>query len=144
MTTIQTMTTTLRTIARLVAAIDWRTIGRTTAQALAVIAVAAQLLLAAAVLIGEIAWEHRAQIRQPLVAAIAATYVAGCWTRHHAERCLRAGQWIRQQINHVCDRSVALLPEQPIEVLAPITAVIAAAREALSRLIARLYPALAA
>ena len=50
-----------------------------------------QLITTALVLLAEIAWEHRAQIRQALVTAIAATYLAGQWTRQQAERTLRAG-----------------------------------------------------
>ncbi len=71
-------------------------------------------------------WAHRAEIRAALVRCIAAlvlasqlVYQAGCWTRHTVEA--------------VSQRSAALLP-------APITATVAAAREALARLIARLYP----
>lgn len=121
---------------RFLAAIDWRTIGRRTATT-------ARLLLAAAALLGQVAWEHRAQIRQALIAAVAAAYVAGLWTRHQAERSYRAGVWTRQQLERLSSRSVALLPQQPIAALAPITATLAAAREALERLIARLYPVLA-
>ena len=123
------MTTTIRTITRFAASIDWRAIGTATTRAIHLAWIAVQLLLAAAVLLGDIAWEHRAEIRQALVNAIAATYVAG--------------QWTRQQLEGLTDRSVAMLPQQPIVTLAPITATLAAARVALERLIARLYPALA-
>lgn len=139
-----TMTKTITATIRLVAAIDWRAIGARADQALQAAWVAAQLLLAAAVLLGEITWEHRAQIRQALVTAIAATYVAGQWTRQQAERTLRAGAWTRLQLERLSGRSAALLPQQPIKALAPITATLAASRESLERLIARLYPAAAA
>ena len=138
------MSKTITTAIRLVAAIDWRAVGARTARAFELGWFVAQLLLTAAVFLGEVAWEHRAQIRQFLVAAIAATYVAGLWTRQQAERTLRAGAWCRLQLERLSGRSVALLPQQPIEALAPITATLAAAREALERLIARLYPVAAA
>lgn len=138
------MTKTITTAIRLVAAIDWRAVGDRTARALELAWTALQLLLTAAVLLGEVAWEHRAQIRQALVTAIAATIVAGQWTRQQAERTLRAGAWTRLQLERLSGRTVALLPQQPIEALAPITATLAAAREALERLIARLYPVAAA
>lgn len=138
------MTKTITTAIRLVAAIDWRAVGARTARAIELAWTVAQLLLAAAVLLGEAAWEHRAQIRQALVIAIAATFLAGQWTRRQAEHTLRAGAWTRLQLERLSGRTVALLPQQPIEVLAPITATLAAAREALERLIARLYPVAAA
>lgn len=124
------MTKTITTATRLVAAIDWRAVGDRTARALELAWTVAQLLLTAAVLVGEVIWEHRAQIRQALVTAIAATYLAG--------------QWTRLQLERLSGRTVALLPQQPIDALAPITATLAAAREALERLIARLYPVAAA
>lgn len=138
------MTKTITTAIRLVAAIDWRAVGARADRALQAAWAVAQLLLTAAVLLGEITWEHRAQIRQALVIAIAATYLAGQWTRQQAERTLRAGAWTRLQLERLSGRTVALLPQQPIEALAPITATLAAAREALERLIARLYPVVAA
>ena len=138
------MTKTITAAIRLVAAIDWRAVGARTARALELAWIALQLLLTAAVLLGEITWEHRAQIRQVLVTAIAATFLAGQWTRQQAERTLRAGAWTRLQLERLSGRTVALLPQQPIEALAPITATLAAAREALERLIARLYPVAAA
>lgn len=124
------MTKTITTVTRLVAAIDWRAVGNRTARALELAWTVAQLLLTAAVLIGEVIWEHRAQIRQALVTAIAATFVAG--------------QWTRLQLDRLSNRSAALLPRQPVVALAPITATVQAAREALERLIARLYPVAAA
>jgi hypothetical protein len=120
------MTKTISTVTRLVAAIDWRAVGDRLDRALELAWTIAQLLLTAAVLLSEVIWEHRAHIRQALVTAIAATFVAG--------------QWTRQQLDRLSRRSAALLLRQPIVALAPITATVQAAREALERLIARLYP----
>jgi hypothetical protein len=78
-------------------------------------------------------WAHRAQIRAGLVRFIAALVVA-------AELTYRAGCWTRRTIEAVNQRSAALLPEQPLPAVAPITATVHAVREALARLIARLYP----
>jgi hypothetical protein len=55
----------------------------------------------------------------------------------------QAGKWTRRQLLALTDRSAALVSRQPLTALAPITATLAAAREALARLIARLYPAVA-
>jgi hypothetical protein len=120
------MTKTISTVTRLVAAIDWRAVGDRLDRALELAWTIAQLLLTAAVLLSEVIWEHRAHIRQALVTAIAATFVAG--------------QWTRQQLDRLSRRSAAQLLRQPIVALAPITATVQAAREALERLIARLYP----
>ena len=74
---------------------------------------------------GRFIWQHRAEIRAAIVAAIAATYVAGAATRH--------------AVDHLSRRSCTLLQAQPLPAVAPITATLQAAREALARLIARLY-----
>lgn len=131
-------------IIRAIVALPWGVYAARAGAVMRAAWVAAQLLGVALVLLAEIAWEHRQRIRQALVIAIAATYVAGEWTRHQAERTLRAGAWTRLQLERFSGRTVALLPQQPIEALAPITATLAAAREALERLIARLYPVAAA
>lgn len=127
----------IRIAALVLCSIDWAAVARRCW-------ITVQLITTALVLLAEIAWEHRAQIRQALVTAIAATYLAGQWTRQQAERTLRAGAWTRLQLERFSGRTVALLPQQPIQALAPITATMAAAREALERLIARLYPVAAA
>ena len=84
------MTKTISTVTRLVAAIDWRAVGDRLDRALELAWTIAQLLLTAAVLLSEVIWEHRAHIRQALVTAIAATFVAGQWTRQQLDRI--AGQ----------------------------------------------------
>lgn len=94
---------------------------------------AAQLLLAAGILLLDLAWEYRAEIRHALVAAIAAVVLA-------AQLTYEAGCWTRRQIESLSNRSAALLPMQPLPAVAPITASVEAAREALERLVRRLYP----
>lgn len=93
----------------------------------------ARVCAAALLILAAIAWEHRAQIRAALATAIAAAIVA-------AELTYRAGRWTHRVIHRLSTRSVALLPVQPLPALAPITATLAAAREALERLVRRLYP----
>jgi predicted outer membrane lipoprotein len=96
---------------------------------------AAQLLAAAAAILAAIAYEHRQQIRAALVAAVAATYVAGQWTRYQAVRLYRAGGWCRLQLLALSDRATALLPQQPIAAAAPITACLAAIGETLQHVL---------
>jgi hypothetical protein len=143
MTTITTLQSDLVRLIGTLRALPWAKIADRTANGIRLSWAVAQLIVAGCVLLGEVAWEHRAKIRQGLVTAIAAVYVAGCWTREQAERCYRAGCWTRHQLERFSGRTVALLPQQPVEALAPITATMQAAREALARLIARLYPAVA-
>ena len=126
-------TTTLRAeLVRLIAivrALPWASMARTTWTVL-------QLLAAGLVLLAEIAWEHRQQIRSALVTAIAALVVA-------AQLTYEAGIWTRRHLLELADRSATLIPQQPLAAVAPITASIEALREALARLIARLYPEVA-
>lgn len=125
------------TTIKLIRAIDWRAVASRTAKGLRLCWAVAQLLLMAATLLVDLAWEYRAEIRQALVAAIAALVVA-------AELTYRAGCWTRRQVEALSQRTVELLPQQPLPTLAPITATMQAARESLERLVRRLYPLLAA
>ena len=72
-------------------------------------------------------WAHRIEIAAAIVLAAELTYEAGCWTR--------------RTFDSVAARSVELLPAQPLPALAPISANLQALRDALARLVARLYPA---
>lgn len=134
------MTTTIRSLlSRLLIAlraIDWVAVGRRAVAGLALCWAVAQLLFLLGSVAVDYAWQHRQQIRSAVVHAIAWLIVA-------AELTYRAGQWTRQQLLALTDRSAALVSRQPLTALAPITATLAAAREALARLIARLYPAVA-
>jgi hypothetical protein len=78
-------------------------------------------------------WAHRAEIRTALVRIAAACILA-------AQLAYQAGCWTRCAVEAVSQLSIALLPHQPLPAVAPITATLQAAREALARLVARLYP----
>ncbi len=78
-------------------------------------------------------WAHRQQARDAALLALLATRAAAAW-------CYRAGRATRRAVDAISRRSCALLPEQPLPAVAPITATLQAAREALARLVARLYP----
>jgi hypothetical protein len=114
-------------------AIDWATIGRRLDRAIAITITAAELLLMLTALAIETVYEHRQQIRAALVRAVAALIVA-------AHLTYRAGRATRQVLHTISERSCAVLPQQPVPAVAPITATLAAAREALERLVVRLYP----
>lgn len=133
MTTVKSF---VRIAALVLRSIDWAAVGRRAANGLRLCWAAAQLITTALVLLAEIAWEHRQQIRAALVTAIAAVIVA-------AQLIHEAGCWTRCAVEALSNRSAALLPQQPLQLLAPITATLAAAREALERLVRRLYPVLA-
>lgn len=94
---------------------------------------AAELLLMLVAMAAETIWEHRQQIRAGLARAIALAVVL-------AEATYRAGRWTRRAIHALSQRSCAVLADQPVAALAPITATLQAAREALAQLVARLYP----
>ena len=107
---------------------------------------------------GRYVYAHRVEILDTIARVIFAIEAAArwCWCRRHhvAEAALltllatlaaagttyRAGQATRHAIHQLSQRSCQLLPAQPLPALAPITATIKAAREALARLVARLYP----
>lgn len=95
--------------------------------------IAAELLLMVAALAIETIYEHRQQIRAALVRIIAAVIVAAELTYH-------AGRWTRNAVHVISERSVVVLPQQPVAAVAPITATLQALREALAALVARLYP----
>lgn len=136
-------TTTLRAALAHVRALPWGNYRIRAIAGLQLCWAVAQLLVLAIALAGQTIYAHRAQIRAALVAAVAAVVVAGQWTRLQAERTYRAGAWCRLQLEALSTRSAALLPQQPLAPLAPITASLQAAREALEQLVRRLYPVLA-
>lgn len=78
-------------------------------------------------------WAHRQQARDAALLTLLATMAAAAW-------CYRAGRATRRTIDAISRRSCVLLPTQPCAAVAPITATLQAAREALARLVARLYP----
>ena len=119
------------TVRAAIAVINWREALAITADGIRIIWSVAQLLLTALVLLTEIVYEHRDQIRDAVIAAVAATYVGGAWTRYQAVRLYRAGGYCRLQLLAVSDRATALLPQQPITAAAPITACLAAISESL-------------
>lgn len=129
-------TTTLRAAIARLQALPWADYATRTAAGLRACWIAAQLLAAGIALLAAIAYEHRQQIRSACVTAAAALVVA-------AQLTYEAGVWTRRAIHSISTRTVVLLPQQPLPAVAPITATVAAAREALERLIRRLYPALA-
>lgn len=140
-------TTTFRAAAARVrsvaAAIDWQEVAAIVGDGIRILWAAIELLAAALVLTAETIYEHRAQIRSGLVAAVAATYLTGVRARRAAERCYHAGCWCRLQLLALSDRAASLTTAQPVPALAPITAGVQASREALERMLSRLYPVLA-
>ena len=78
-------------------------------------------------------WAHRQQARDAALLTLLAAMAAAAWT-------YSAGIWTRHAIHDLSQRSCDLLPQQPLPAVAPITATLQAAREALARLVARLYP----
>lgn len=145
-----TKTKTLAALARvraILSLIDWQEALSITAHGLRILWAAVQLVTAALVLAGTICWEHRREIRDNLVAIAAGWYVAALWTRH-------AGAWTRQQLERCSEAlgrayaAVVTAPARPIPGLAGLSPRqlrelldrVRLAREALARLIARLYP----
>ena len=89
----------------------------------------------AAMATAQFIWAHRAEIRAAIVRIIAGCILA-------AQLAYQAGCWTRRTVEALNERSADLLPGQPLPAIAPITANIQAIREALTRLINRLYPQL--
>ena len=96
---------------------------------------AAGVLVIADGVVDAINWcrAHKQQARDAALLTLLATLAAADW-------CYRAGRSTRRIVDAVSRRSCSLLPHQPVPAVAPITATIAAAREALAYLVARLYP----
>lgn len=129
------MTTTTTTI-------NWSAVGARTAAGLRLCWAAAQLLAMAAVLVIDLIWEHRQELRAAAVAAVAATITA-------AEFTYRAGRATRLWLEQLADAGATLTaampaPLAPVAPLAgPALATLESLRQALARLVARLYPEVA-
>lgn len=74
-------------------------------------------------------WAHRQQARDAALLMLLATMAAAAW-------CYRAGRATRRLVDAVCRRSCALLPQQPVQAVAPITATL----QALAEHVSSLYP----
>lgn len=103
--------------------INWRIIA---SQAVNILAIALVTLGIAAMATARWCWSHRREIADGIARAILTTYAAG--------------RWCGAQLRPMVARATVLVNAQGLPDLAPITATIAAARAALERLVARLYP----
>lgn len=90
--------------------IDWQNVARTTWTI-------AQLVAMAAVFVAEVAYEHRQQIKQAAVKAVAAAVVT-------AEAVFHAGKATGNWVGRISSATVNKLPELP-EQLAPVAPIIA-------------------
>lgn len=136
----------LTTTAERLQRVDWAAVAHRTRAGLSLCWAAAQLLGMAALLLADLVWEHRQEIRQAAVAAIAATITA-------AEFTYRAGRATRRWLEQLADASAtltAVIPDQ-LAPVAPVLGPLAAlstqaqpattiARQLLEALIQRLYP----
>lgn len=113
-----------------------------TAAGLRICWAAAQLLAMAAVLLADLIWEHRREIRAAAVAAVAAVILAAEAT-HEAGRATR--RWLEQLVDAGATLTAAMpAPLAPVAPVAgPALATLESLRAALARLVARLYPEVA-
>lgn len=119
----------------------------TTARAARFVAVACVFICLLLLRAGRFIWAHREQIR----AAAITTYAAGrlaaewAWERRAAVRTAAvatyaAGRLCRAELEALSACSAELVHAQPMPALALILAPLVALREALERLVTRLYP----
>lgn len=113
--------------------INWPAVGYRVDAGLRLCWAVAQLLALAAAIAGHYVWAHRQQIRTAVIATYAALVIA-------AELTLAAARWSRHRLEALSARSAELTHAQPVPAVVPIAAGLQALREALERLIARLYP----
>lgn len=97
--------------------IDWVTVAARLGAAARATWVAAQLLTMVTVMLAEVAYEHRQQIRNGAVMAVAMTVVA-------AERTFQAGQATRNWLERMGSATTETLAELP-EQIAPVAPIVA-------------------
>jgi len=97
--------------------IDWRAVGSRTAAAARISYVIAQLAAMAVVMVAEITYERRQQIRNAAVMAVASAFVT-------AEAVYKAGMVTRNWVERIGSASAVALKEMPEEMapLAPLAA----------------------
>lgn len=108
-------TTTFRAVVARVRSVDWAAVAARTANGARLCWAAIELLAAVLMLTAETIYEHHEQIRDALVAAVAAIWVA-------TEATYWAGGWLRRAVDRVAESAAAKVHEQPVPALAPITA----------------------
>jgi hypothetical protein len=119
----------------------------TTARAARFVAVACVFICLLLLRAARFTWAHREQIRAAAITAYAACRLAAEWAWERRSACLvaavaacDAGRLCRAELEALSARSAELVHAQPMPALAPILAPLVALREALERLVTRLYP----
>ncbi len=122
--------------------INWSAVGARAAAGMRICWAVAQLAAMAAVLLADLIWEHRREIKAAAVAAVAAVILA-------AEATYEAGRATRRWLEQLADASATLTAAMPAPlapvapVAGPALATLESLRQALARLVARLYPEVA-
>lgn len=96
--------------------VNWAAVAQRTRAGISLCWAVAQLLGMVAVLLSDLVWEHRQEIRQAAVAALAATIAA-------AEFTYRAGRATRRWLDQLADASATMTAVIPAQ-LAPIAPVL--------------------
>lgn len=125
-----TSTNAFQVTAKALKSVDWQALSARMGAGLAAAWVAAQLLAMACVMVAEMAYENRQQIRDTAVKAVAAFIVT-------AEEVMKAGQATRNWVERMNDSSAEILKEMPeqLNAVAPISApVMAIAKSATAAL----------
>ena len=129
----------MNTAISFVSSIDWNNIKNKTAIAIRFAIIIAEIAIAIALITAEYVYNNRENIKNALIKAIAATYVAGVYTRHQTMKMIDMIMFIYNQVILISDKASSIVNKQPITILAPITSVIVTVYQYVSIVIRNVY-----
>lgn len=122
-----------------ISSIDWVSVKNKTGNALKIAFLMTEIAIAFALIIAEYVYNNRDNIKNAIIKAVAITYIAGIIAREYTNKLIDGIVWVYQQIILISDKSTQDIQNQPIVILAPITAVIMNVYQYISLVIKYVY-----
>lgn len=122
-----------------ISSIDWVSVKNKTGNALKIAFLITEIAIAFALIIAEYVYNNRDNIKNAIIKVVAITYLAGMIAREYTNKLIDGIVWVYQQIILISDKSTQDIQNQPIVILAPITAVIMNVYQYISLVIKYVY-----
>lgn len=122
-----------------ISSIDWENVKNKTGNALKIAFLIMELAIAFALIIANVIYNNRNNIKNSIIKIVAFFIVASVATIYYTNKFIDGIVWIYQQVLLISYKSANDVRNQPIAILAPITAVIVNVYQYTSLLIKYVY-----
>lgn len=122
-----------------ISSIDWVSVKNKTGNALKIAFLMTEIAIAFALIIAEYVYNNRDNIKNAIIKTCCIVYLAGMIARKYTNKLIDGIVWVYQQIILISDKSTQDIQNQPIVILAPITAVIMNVYQYISLVIKYVY-----